>query len=169
MEITRSRKCDGRLLTSRNIRQSGHLLVHSSSSSSLPPRRRRPRSRQPDLLDPRPPDDPDASVTAVMPFERYLQQPPHPDPAHATDPPPSVYTHDPATFSANVQFQLPNLVLGPSVAPGGGAEVLPAGFLGNAAAFHSSWFANHSFPRTSDLHKYACSCFLHRTFVSSYF
>nr|BAO20282.1 white collar protein 1 [Grifola frondosa] len=80
-----------------------------------------------------------------MPFERYIGQP-----RPVTDNPSyEQYSHDhslpvdPNTFSSNVQFQLPQLMLGaPTLAPGGGAEVLPAGLFGPTGPLTSSWFNN---------------------------
>ncbi|OBZ65109.1 White collar 1 protein [Grifola frondosa] len=80
-----------------------------------------------------------------MPFERYIGQP---RPV-ADNPSYEQYSHDhslpvdPNTFSSNVQFQLPQLMLGaPTLAPGGGAEVLPAGLFGPTGPLTSSWFNN---------------------------
>lgn len=78
-----------------------------------------------------------------MPFERYLaeEHPPRYDapPAHAD----AVELHDSPTFSHNVQFRLPNLMLAaPTLAPGGGAEVLPPAFLASSS---SSWLSNSAY------------------------
>lgn len=109
-----------------------------------------------------------------MPFERYLQQQQPPPPLshrpHRHPPTPENaafhdalgFQHDPATFSANVQFQVPHLMLGPTLAPGGGAEVLPAGMLGNASALAAPWFNNLGFPREQDQR-----CVVLRRFLSS--
>ncbi|KAI0665438.1 hypothetical protein C8Q78DRAFT_1141377 [Trametes maxima] len=71
-----------------------------------------------------------------MPFSRYLGD------AHDTD-----HDHDPdpadhnLTFSTQVHFQLPNLILNaPTVPPGGGAEALPAGLYPPSSSL--SWFAS---------------------------
>ncbi|KAH9911146.1 uncharacterized protein BXZ73DRAFT_93480 [Epithele typhae] len=57
-----------------------------------------------------------------MPFSRYLQSNER-EQSRARDD-----DLDPATFSNNVHFQLPNLIFNaPTVPPGGGAEALPAG------------------------------------------
>ncbi|KAI0087456.1 hypothetical protein BDY19DRAFT_907612 [Irpex rosettiformis] len=81
-----------------------------------------------------------------MPFERYLNsQPSHteassPDQHPAFDSSPKHDIHlDHSIFSANVQFQMPQLMLGPTLPPGGGAEVLPAGIVGNPSAVASTW------------------------------
>lgn len=106
-----------------------------------------------------------------MPFERYLRAD---DPAinnngdlnyyyqdhrqtcddadchytHGQHPyPPEVNHHDHHHPHA-VQFQIPQFMLNgpPILAPGGGAEVLPAGLLDSAPdSFASSWFANNGF------------------------
>ena len=75
-----------------------------------------------------------------MPFSRYLGD----DNDDNDDPSPE---HDPdaldhsVTFSTNVQFQLPQLILNaPAVPPGGGAEALPAGFYPPSSSL--SWFAS---------------------------
>ncbi|KAI0364262.1 hypothetical protein BV20DRAFT_1125721 [Pilatotrama ljubarskyi] len=68
-----------------------------------------------------------------MPFSRYLGdgQDTHDD-HEAVD-------HN-VTFSTNVQFQLPNLILNaPTVPPGGGAEALPAGFYPPSSSL--AWFS----------------------------
>ncbi|KAL6301100.1 hypothetical protein BKA93DRAFT_902463 [Sparassis latifolia] len=81
-----------------------------------------------------------------MPFERYLQAPSsssqhrrsydnypvaHPDPSFGIDA---------STFSSNVQFQVPRMMNpAPTLAPGGGAEVLPPGLLPSSGPI-SSWF-----------------------------
>ncbi|KAF8551165.1 hypothetical protein OG21DRAFT_319673 [Imleria badia] len=57
-------------------------------------------------------------------------------------------THHDHHHSHAVQFQIPQFMLNgpPILAPGGGAEVLPAGLLDNAPdSFASSWFANNGF------------------------
>ena len=70
-----------------------------------------------------------------MPFERYLHVPVAPDDLDSEQHP-SYNAHprdrrnlslDPSIFSTNVQFQVPQLMLGPALPPGGGAEVLPHG------------------------------------------
>ena len=50
---------------------------------------------------------------------------------------------DDSTFSNSVQFQIPKFMLNgpPTLAPGGGAEVLPAGMFNPGA----SWFTNNGF------------------------
>ncbi|CAL1699840.1 unnamed protein product [Somion occarium] len=44
-------------------------------------------------------------------------------------------------FSTSVHFQMPQLMLGPTLALGGGAEVLPTGLLPTTDAFTASWSA----------------------------
>lgn len=82
-----------------------------------------------------------------MPFERYLNATPAQDdttsehrnaygdiPRGAQD-----LSFDHSIFSTNVQFQVPQLMLGPTLPPGGGAEVMPAGMVGNLNNVASSW------------------------------
>ncbi|KAH9833115.1 uncharacterized protein C8Q71DRAFT_774216 [Rhodofomes roseus] len=74
-----------------------------------------------------------------MPFQRYLDPYPLPDP-------------DPI-FSTNVHFQFPAAISGaPTLAPGGGAEVLPPGYLPPAASaspMTASWWSNTPYDRYS--------------------
>lgn len=58
------------------------------------------------------------------------------------------YQYDPSIFSGNVQFQMPQLMLGPSIAPGGGAEVLPAGMVGRPSALAPNWLSSTPFRNT---------------------
>ncbi|KAI0071862.1 hypothetical protein K474DRAFT_1712092 [Panus rudis PR-1116 ss-1] len=83
-----------------------------------------------------------------MPFSRYLQDAARNDDEHFLD----GSGVDASTFSSNVQFQMPQLMLGPTVAPGGGAEVLPAGMLANPIALSAPWFASSSFNRHPAFH-----------------
>ena len=82
-----------------------------------------------------------------MPFERYLraddeQQPTQHYYRDYTDD--GRYTLD---GHHGIQFQIPQFMYNgpPILAPGGGAEVLPAGLLDNSGSFASSWFANNGF------------------------
>ena len=101
-----------------------------------------------------------------MPFERYLrpQSNEHASP-HTRNPTshPATYTGygahaeridsfglDAQIFSQNVQFQMPQLMLGPTVAPGGGAEVLPAGIVGQSGSAASTWLTTPRFARYAD-------------------
>ncbi|KAI9069001.1 hypothetical protein FKP32DRAFT_1641492 [Trametes sanguinea] len=77
-----------------------------------------------------------------MPFSRYLGD------VHDSDQDQHLHHHvsdhdnvdHNVTFSTNVQFQLPNLILNaPTVSPGGGAEALPAGFYPPASSL--AWFS----------------------------
>ena len=92
-----------------------------------------------------------------MPFERYLRAD---DPYYYQDYNSSgEYTHGQHSYlpdNANpdhhhphaVQFQIPQFMLNgpPVLAPGGGAEVLPAGLLDSGPdSLASSWFANNGF------------------------
>ncbi|OAX33139.1 hypothetical protein K503DRAFT_550172 [Rhizopogon vinicolor AM-OR11-026] len=84
-----------------------------------------------------------------MPFERYLraddeQQPSqqYSNPYDYTD---GHYSVD--ACSNDIQFQIPQFMYNgpPILAPGGGAEILPAGFLDSPGSFASSWFAKNGF------------------------
>jgi len=50
-------------------------------------------------------------------------------------------------YSNAIQFQIPQFMYNgpPILAPGGGAEVIPAGLLDNPGSFASSWCANNCF------------------------
>jgi hypothetical protein len=90
-----------------------------------------------------------------MPFKRYfhhdsqdsdsdLQYDPN-DPTHNT--------HDPcSTFSESIQFQIPQYMMfgPPTLAPGGGAEVLsPSMFGGPPDDFNSAWLTNNLLPSST--------------------
>ncbi|EIM88698.1 uncharacterized protein STEHIDRAFT_166722 [Stereum hirsutum FP-91666 SS1] len=109
-----------------------------------------------------------------MPFERYLQQP-QPSQSSAVD---DGYSHssqqthqqsnihpqydahdgqlDSATFSRPIQFQMPQFMYAgpPTLALGGGAEVLPAGMFSSPAGMSSlagnQWFQNSGFGKTGE-------------------
>lgn len=82
--------------------------------------------------------------TPTMPFQRYLDSDPPPDG-------PLDLGVDANTFSANVQFHLPNHILGaPILAPGGGAEVLPSGCISTQNPFAQSWYNPTTYSRYSD-------------------
>ncbi|TFY63930.1 hypothetical protein EVG20_g6130 [Dentipellis fragilis] len=56
-----------------------------------------------------------------------------------------------SNFTGNVQFQMPQFMYAgpPTLAPGGGAEVLPAGFMSMPGSMTSSWYTNSGFtPKT---------------------
>ncbi|KIK32481.1 hypothetical protein CY34DRAFT_19021 [Suillus luteus UH-Slu-Lm8-n1] len=87
-----------------------------------------------------------------MPFERYLA---HDEPQRSRQ-----YSNhygdyndgrcnvdDGHPHSNGLQFQIPHFMYNgpPILAPGGGAEVLPAGLLDSPGSFASSWFANNGF------------------------
>lgn len=87
-----------------------------------------------------------------MPFERYLT---HNEPQrsgqysnHYGDYNDSRYNVDDGNaYSNGLQFQIPQFMYNgpPILAPGGGAEVLPAGLLDSPGSFASSWFTNNGF------------------------
>ena len=91
-----------------------------------------------------------------MPFTRYLTDDDafqhHQSPVSAPD-----HHNDPSIFSCNVQFQVPPVIIGaPTLAPGGGAEVLPQGYLppapSNANPLTAAWWSNTPYDRyPSDL------------------
>lgn len=88
-----------------------------------------------------------------MPFERYLA---HDEPQRSRQ-----YSNhygdyndgsrynvdDGHSYSNGLQFQIPQFMYNgpPILAPGGGAEVLPAGLLDTPGSFASTWFANNGF------------------------
>jgi hypothetical protein len=90
-----------------------------------------------------------------MPFERYLNPqadsdaPPQTQQTVADSPSKQNIPLDQSIFSNNVQFQMPQLMLGPTLPPGGGAEVLPAGMVGSANVVTSSWLSAPTFSRYS--------------------
>ncbi|KAI6043872.1 PAS domain-containing protein [Pisolithus marmoratus] len=77
-----------------------------------------------------------------MPFERYLR----PDQEDNVAYDHGSQFHHSAALNA-VQFQIPQYMLNgpPILAPGGGAEVLPAGLLDSPDSFASSWLTNNGF------------------------
>lgn len=94
-----------------------------------------------------------------MPFERYLRHPQEPTPP--SSPPPSINDYayiqsrypsslgsslDPLAATPALHFQMPQFMLDgpPTLAPGGGAEVLPAGFV-SSKSLASAWIANAGF------------------------
>jgi hypothetical protein len=104
-----------------------------------------------------------------MPFDRYLQ---NEDPLELLSYPPyDVSTNtsinsnintgtislrnagiNSSTFSNSVQLQIPQFIYNtaPTLAPGGGAEGLPAGMFSNGS-LASSWFSNNGFtPKFSE-------------------
>lgn len=83
-----------------------------------------------------------------MPFERYLNPQTSDETSAAHQSAYDVSSSskhdghiDQSIFSNNVQFQMPQLMLGPTLPPGGGAEVLPAGIVGNTNAVASTWLS----------------------------
>ncbi|KAI6029531.1 PAS domain-containing protein [Pisolithus microcarpus] len=79
-----------------------------------------------------------------MPFERYLRA--DEDEGVAYDHGSCSQFNHPAASNA-IQFQIPHFMLNgpPILAPGGGAEVLPAGLLDNPHSLASSWLTNSGF------------------------
>ena len=89
-----------------------------------------------------------------MPFERYLNASPPDDhlaPGRRAALDERYVKHDfvldQSIFSNNVQFQMPQLMLGPTLPPGGGAEVLPAGLVGTPPSVTASWLADTALTR----------------------
>ena len=82
-----------------------------------------------------------------MPFERYLNHQPSDDSSasaqqsayDASLSPKHDVLLDTSIFSSNVQFQMHQLMLGPTLPPGGGAEVLPAGIVGHPNTVATNW------------------------------
>lgn len=94
-----------------------------------------------------------------MPFELYLRQHQEPTPSSSSSAPINDYAYvqsnypsslgpaqDPFAAAPSLQFQMPQFMLDgpPTLAPGGGAEVLPAGF-GSSKSLTSAWMANAGF------------------------
>ena len=82
-----------------------------------------------------------------MPFSRYLDDPEQQDDLSQSNVDFTSNARAPSVpntsdvFSTNVHFQVPQLMMGPTVASGGGAEALPTGLLPNPDAFSASWAA----------------------------
>ncbi|KZT18791.1 hypothetical protein NEOLEDRAFT_1142888 [Neolentinus lepideus HHB14362 ss-1] len=99
-----------------------------------------------------------------MPFSKYLQTTDDGGDRQGGD----YNYHDPrndglgvdaSTFSSPVQFQVPQFMLGgpPTLAFGGGAEVLPAGMVNAPGSLASSWFSNNGFYVDHDPSSASCS------------
>lgn len=88
-----------------------------------------------------------------MPFERYLRADDDRQRNQQYSNSYGDYTDDPRygvdghSSSNGIQLQIPQFMYNgpPILAPGGGAEVLPAGLLDSPGSFASSWFANNGF------------------------
>lgn len=95
-------------------------------------------------------------LSSTMPFERYLRHCQEPTPCSSSSAPINDYAYVQSsslgsaldTFAAPpaLQFQMPQFMLDgpPTLAPGGGAEVLPAGFV-SSKSIASAWIANTGF------------------------
>ena len=98
-----------------------------------------------------------------MPFERYLRHPQ--DSSVPSSSSPSINDHayvqsyypsslgsalNPLAVPPSLQFQMPQFMLDgpPTLAPGGGAEVLPASFMSPDESLASAWIANSGFAHT---------------------
>jgi hypothetical protein len=108
---------------------------------------------------------PSPHLSSTMPFELYLRQCQEPNPSSSSSAPINDYAYVQSnypsslgsaldTFAATpaLQFQMPQFMLDgpPTLAPGGGAEVLPAGF-GSSKSLASAWMANTGFaPNNSE-------------------
>jgi len=84
-----------------------------------------------------------------MPFDTYLH-----DGDGGTDyddPRASLLGIDSSTFTSSIHFQIPQFMLNgpPTLAMGGGAEVMPAGMFNDPATMASSWFSNNGFSTKS--------------------
>lgn len=81
-----------------------------------------------------------------MPYEKYLNESGDPYSGYGENTRAEMLGIDSSTFSNSVQFQIPQFMLNgpPTLAPGGGAEVLPAGMY-NAGGMGASWFTNNGF------------------------
>jgi hypothetical protein len=104
-------------------------------------------------------------LSSTMPFERYLRQCQEPTPSSSSSAPINDYAYvqsnypsslgstlDPSAATPALQFQMPQFMLDgpPTLAPGGGAEVLPAGFV-SSKSLASAWIANNGFaPNNSE-------------------
>jgi len=95
----------------------------------------------------------------TMPFERYLRHPQEPTSSSSSSPSINDYAYvqsrypsslgsalGPLDITSPLPFQMPQFMLDgpPTVAPGGGAEVLPAGFA-SPESFAFAWIANAGF------------------------
>lgn len=95
-----------------------------------------------------------------MPFERYIGHLQEPAASSSSSPSINDYAYvqsqypssvgsalDPFAVASSLHFQMPQFMLDgpPILAPGGGAEVLPAGFV-SSESFASAWIANAGFP-----------------------
>jgi hypothetical protein len=122
-----------------------------------------PRSLSPSTLNmlPHPP-----RLPSTMPFERYLTKCQEPTPSSSSSAPINDYAYVQSNYPSSLgsaldppfaatpalQFQMPQFMLDgpPTLAPGGGAEVLPAGFV-SSKSLASAWIANTGFaPNNSD-------------------
>jgi hypothetical protein len=103
-----------------------------------------------------------------MPFERYLAQSQDPITTSSSSAPINDYAYvqsnypsslgsalDPFAAPPALQFQMPQFMLDgpPTLAPGGGAEVLPAGF-GSSKSLASAWLANTGFAPNNSVDVY---------------
>jgi hypothetical protein len=94
-----------------------------------------------------------------MPFELYLRQCQEPTPSSSFSDPINDYAYvqsncpsslgsalDPYAATPALQFHMPQFMLDgpPTLAPGGGAEVLPPGFV-SSKSLASAWIANTGF------------------------
>jgi hypothetical protein len=97
-----------------------------------------------------------------MPFERYLRQTQEPQPPPSSSPPINDYANVQSNYPSSLgsaldpfaalHFQMPQFMLDgpPTLAPGGGAEVLPAGFVSSTGkSLTSAWIANTGFAPSS--------------------
>jgi hypothetical protein len=101
-----------------------------------------------------------------MPFELYLRQCQEATRSSSPSAPINDYAYvrsnypsslgsalDPSAAIPALQFQMPQFMLDgpPTLAPGGGAEVLPPGFGSSSKSLASAWMANTGFaPNNSE-------------------
>src|SRR5712691_1513066 len=100
-----------------------------------------------------------AQPQSNMPFERYLRPPREPTPSPSQPTPINDHSYaqsqypfslgsalDPFPISSSLHFQMPQFLFDgpPTLAHGGGTEVLPAGFR-SSKSLTSAWIANTGF------------------------
>lgn len=98
-------------------------------------------------------------VSSTMPFERYLRHPQEPSSSSSSPPSINDYAYVQSRYPSSLDqlaatpalhFQMPQFMLDgpPTLAPGGGAEVLPAAYV-SSKSLASAWIANAGFAPSS--------------------